>query len=245
MAQRNIINRSADALWDDWRNDIERITQDGHELFFLRRQFREIAELYESNPRLQTDGSNLWIWLQTTYASAILIRLRREVDGQANTVNLRTLLEEVEKRPDVVTRARIDSREPELDPRIVRRLSEQFSKHWVGATATGRADDCIDHSIVRTDRLALETASAELDEMTSRTLAHRAREHSEQSTIGGIDRLFDLIENLLQKYIGLLKGVALMNVEPTAQYDTFAPFMFPWHARAYAEWERVIEGQKP
>ena len=93
---------------------------------------------------------------------------------------------------------------------------------------------------VRADRLALKNATAKLDVIiTSSTIAHRARKSPVATTVTGVESIFDLIENLLKKYLGLLKGVVLANgVEPTPQFDTEAPFMFPWHPAAYAEWKR-------
>src|SRR5437762_1256661 len=107
MMARRIEALSADELWNDWCGDIERIYKDSTELFWLRRQFREIAEMYEGNARLQETGSNLWLWLRGCYASTVLMRLRRETDDQGNAVSLPRLLWEIEQRPEVITRARI------------------------------------------------------------------------------------------------------------------------------------------
>ena len=107
MSQRKIERMSADDLWEEWVADIERIAKDSNEVFALRRQFREIAEMFEGNPHLQRTGGNLWLFLRTMYATTILMRFRRERDDQGNAVSLANLLREIENRPDVITRARI------------------------------------------------------------------------------------------------------------------------------------------
>jgi|SRR5215510_5837716 len=244
--RRNIAQLSADDLWSDWQRDIERITKDSYELFTIRRQFREIAEMFEQNKQLQTSGANLWQWLRLLYATTTLMRFRREVDTQGNTVNLRTLLEEIEKRPDVITRHRIASR-PQgrgqaVSDLMARLLDESFTKEWAVSSAAGAPNDQIDPERVRTDRIKFEELTAELDEITSRTIAHRQRVPPAKTTVAGVDAIFVLFEELLKKYLGLLTGVSLVNAEPTAQYDTFEPFTFPWHPRAYQEW---IELRRP
>ena len=95
--------------------------------------------------------------------------------------------------------------------------------------------------MVREDRLAFEQATRELDEIVSRTLAHRSRAVPTKTTIAGIDGIFEIFGNLLTKYLRLLQGADLVSVEPVPQYDTMAPFMFPWHPEAYAEWAKTQE----
>lgn len=243
MAQRKLSEIPADDLWAQWRDDVERLVKDSYELFSIRRQFREIATLFEQNEHLQRAGANLWLWLVGCYAATVLMRFRREVDGQPNTVNLRTLLEQIEKRPDVITRGRIAHRRgdngSELSLLLSAMIDERFTSDWAHASATGSPDDQIDSARVRADRLTFETATADLDEITSRTIAHRSRERPSKTAVAGVDAIFELFGQLLTKYLALLTGADLVNVEPTPQYDTLEPFTFPWHPTAYREWTEL------
>ena len=56
MAQRKISQIKADDLWRKWRADIERIKGDVFELFSSRRTFRDVADVFGNNPRLQDAG---------------------------------------------------------------------------------------------------------------------------------------------------------------------------------------------
>jgi hypothetical protein len=239
MMARRIEAMSADQLWRDWCADIERICKDSYELFTIRRQFREIAEMYQGNEHLQRAGANLWLWLRGCYVSTIVMRLRRETDDQGNAVSLPALLAEIEARPDVVTRERIAVRNPNVSPLIRRMIDEGFTKNWAEATATETSTDRIDTEKVRADRVAFEKATFDLDRVASQTLAHRPRAEPSKTSVDNVAAIFDLFEELLKKYLGLLIGTALLNVEPTAQYDTLEPFTFPWHPKAYAEWVRL------
>ena len=56
MPQRSASHLAEDNLWEDWRDDIERIRKDIHELFSCRRTFRDVAEVFSRNARLQHVG---------------------------------------------------------------------------------------------------------------------------------------------------------------------------------------------
>jgi hypothetical protein len=243
---RNVGPIPADDLWRDWTGDLKRIERDAYELFSIRRQFREMAQLFEHNPRLQDVGGNLWLWLRHLYASTVLMRFRREVDTQGNTVNLRTLLHEIEARPDVLTRARIAARNPDIDPIVAHVIDQNFTDHWrmIGSrSVVALPTDAIDPSIVEADRVELEATTELLVEVTSRTIAHRSRVEPTTLAVPGADALFDLLERLLTKYVSLIIGSSVVNWEPTPQYDTLEAFTFPWHRQAFDLWERHQEEQ--
>jgi hypothetical protein len=246
MSKRDIGTMSADQLWKDWCDDIERIYKDSYELFYIRRQFREIAEVYDGNKHLQQVGANLWLWLRTCYASTVLMRFRRETDSQGNAISLWKLLDEISERPDVITRGRIAARNPTVSELVARMIDDGFTKNWADPSARGLAEDQIDATKVKVDQKTFESLMYELDRIASTTLAHRPRSGpwKSQTTVTNVTALFDGFEELLRKYIGLLKGSYVDKLEPTPQYDTLAPFTFPWHPEAYAEWERFSKLKK-
>src|SRR5437879_5269033 len=110
---------TADRLWSEWQADAERIRKDTVELFSFRRQFREIQEIFAGNAHLQAVGGHVWDWIRRAYVWTVLARLRHEAVCEGNGVSLRQLLEEIERRPDVVTRGRVLSRVSERDMRLL------------------------------------------------------------------------------------------------------------------------------
>ncbi len=83
MAQRSVDAISADELWREWRQDLEKIKREIHELFSARRAFREVADVFGGNHRLQSVGWRLWDWMRVNYAAFVIIRIRRETDDQS------------------------------------------------------------------------------------------------------------------------------------------------------------------
>jgi hypothetical protein len=101
-AQRKIDRMTLHELWLGWQADVETIRRDALELYSLRRQFREIRDIFAANTRLQELGGHIWDLLSVLYASTVLIRLRREATGDGGGVTLAQLLAEIEQRPDVI-----------------------------------------------------------------------------------------------------------------------------------------------
>src|SRR5438046_2962920 len=97
---------SPDEIFDGWMKDMVSIKNDIIELFSLRRTFRDVAEVVQNNRRLQEVGGHLWGWMVRNYASSVLIRVRRQVQGQKGTVDFDQLLNAIIKRPDALVRGR-------------------------------------------------------------------------------------------------------------------------------------------
>ena len=134
MPQRKVRHMAEDNLWQEWRDDIERIKQDIYELFSSRRTFRDVAEVFRGNARLQDVGSYLWDWMRVSYASYVVMRVRRETDDQGNTINLIQLLREIEARPEVITRRRyLEMLGIAEDRDLEASSSDYFTREWVGA----------------------------------------------------------------------------------------------------------------
>lgn len=221
----------ADQLWEEWRNDLERIRQDIHELFSSRRTFRDIAAVFEQNKRLQEVGGYLWDWMRISYASYVVMRVRRETDDQGNTINLHQLLKEIETRPDVVTRGRFFEMLNLPEGHFLQEVNQRyFTNTWmpIGSPASDNPVDQIDPSRVREDRGALQVAAERVREVANKDVAHRARVDVKDLTIPEVDAAFDAIEATLTKYYTLLHGASLMQAEPVPQFDTRAVFTFPW-----------------
>lgn len=234
MAQRKLADFTADQLWEEWRKDLDRIKKDTHELFSARRTFRDLGEVFRANPRLQERGGDIWEWMRVNYASYLTMRIRRETDDQGNTVNLNQLLNEMETRPEVVTRGRyfamLNLQPPQM---FLKEPNERyFTKTWMaeGAAAdpVNPAEDRLDPARVTADREALQAAAEPVRDVANKQVAHRTRVDVKRLTFPEVDAAFDAIEQTLTKYYVLLHGIALLQAEPVPQFDTHEVFTFPW-----------------
>jgi hypothetical protein len=68
--------------------------------------FRLVRGVFTTNRQLSDQGGFLFNWMADNYVEAALMLVRRELDIQAGTENLRNLLEDIAEHPDVLARAR-------------------------------------------------------------------------------------------------------------------------------------------
>ncbi|NOT25282.1 MAG: hypothetical protein HOP16_04180 [Acidobacteria bacterium] len=227
-------NLSDDQVWERWRADIDRVKEDLYELFASRRAFLEVSELFRTNDRLQREGGNVWQWLLVNYASFVVMRIRREVDGQRNVISLNQLFSEVKERPSVITRQRYLTmlRVKAGEPLYV--VNDQyFTKRWARPDAVGCADEIIDVERVESDRRALDKATKPVQEVGNRSIAHRQRVEPAELTLPAVDEALRVLEELLKSYYVLLHGASLSQAEPIPQYDTLAVYSFPWASKQH------------
>jgi hypothetical protein len=219
-----------DDQFRQWIADLESIRADIHEMFRLRRTFRDVAGVFERNPRLQSVGGHIWDWMLLNYAASVLIRLRRQVDNQANTVNLNRLLRDIIAHPEVITRGRRRAfqRAPSSE-RLGRVFDQQFTDMWVRQPNPADPErEHVDPDVVQADLDALHDATERVSNVASRAIAHRQRAKPGDVTYGEIDAAFTATEETLKKYYALIVGPCLVGAEPTPQFDTHEVFTFPW-----------------
>ncbi len=238
MGQRKIERIDADALFAEWQADIERIKQDTHELFSLRQTFRDLREIFIRNRQLQEDGGYLWDWMRVNYAASVLIRLRRELDTQNNVISLRKLLDEIVRRPDVITRGRRKKALgfDQLDGLLAQLLDREFTENWVGDNRQPGDDDSIDPAVVSRDIEELEKAAERVAAVANSSVAHRTRREIEDAQVRDVDDAMAAIERFLKKYYALLCGSSLIGAEPVRQFNAHKVFTYPWDDTMYAKW---------
>ncbi len=208
---------------------MQSIRGDIHELFRLRRTFRDVAEVFRNNPRLQEHGGHIWDWMRLNHVASVLMRLRRLLDGQSNTVSFKRLLDAMIVQPHVINRARRNARYPVQSELLAQMLDREFTANWVREPHADPAEDHIDPEIVRADRGQLEAALDGVLQFANRVVAHRQRVPPPgQLTLAEVDQAFDAVEAALVKYYALLCGASLVQAEPTPQFDTHEVFTFPW-----------------
>jgi hypothetical protein len=151
--------------------------------------------------------------MRVCYASYVVMRVRRETDEQGNTVNLNQLLEEIETRSDVITRARyFEMLDLPSGHHMLQPNETYFTDTWTRPSTrpnpTDPGEDYVHGYQVKDDR---------------QTVTRRGD---------------DAIEGTLKKYYTLLHGVTLMQAEPAPQFNTHEVFTFPWletgHCRKFA-----------
>jgi hypothetical protein len=106
MALRLSKGASPDDRHAWWVQVVKRVYDEQQAQGWRHQCFRTFRAVFHTNPALADEGGFIFNWVAEMYVDASLMLVRRELDVQSGTENLRNLLEDIIEHPDVLTRAR-------------------------------------------------------------------------------------------------------------------------------------------
>ena len=233
---------SDDERHDTWIGVIERIYQEQVSHAWSHYLFRLLRAVFSTNERLSAEGGFLFDWMVRNYVDSTLMLLRRELDKQAGTENLRNLLFDMIEHPHVVTRARYVSRWN--DGSIGQWLANKAFDRFAG----GRGADTIAPELIKADLERVEKSAGQLRQYAERTRAHRTPEQRVDATGMTFQALHDAIadvRDVIGRYYSLLTQKTIAQWEPVPQYDTLEAFESPWVVNRAAVRDRQDPENRP
>ena len=202
----------------------EQVNQGWHDQLF-----RLVRAVFSTNQSLSAEGGFLFTWIAENYIDASLMLVRRELDVQAGTENLRNLLEDISEHSEVLTRARYIAQWLRKlgETRLANREYDSFNP--VRASES-RDADYIDPELVKAD---LDQAVADAERLrifAERTRAHRTPKQGVDVTLTLNDLHHTLVDlrRIIGKYYALLTLKSVADWELVVQFDMIAPFIKTW-----------------
>lgn len=210
-----------------WMRVIKRAADEQTKQGWRHRTFRLLRAVFNSNAQLSADGGFVFNWMAENYLDSALMVVRRELDVQAGTENLRNLLEDIVEHPDVLTRARYLAQWPADEHELADHAFDSFNPTKI-AGAPNR--DHINPLNVRSDLDKLEADAERLRIYAERTRAHRTPVQGidNTTTFADLHKAIEDTREVVGKYHALLTLGSIVDWEPQPMYDTFAPFKSAW-----------------
>jgi hypothetical protein len=193
-------------LWDKWVGDIYEEVQILH---IDRYIFREVQRIVQENPRIQ-QPSSFYLWMSRAYASRIIIGVRRHLytgrdrsgrgsnRAEKQSMAFVRLLEDIIKRPDVLSRqrfvARYISKAKALPAEHAARLAHaDFDKY------AGPGEPHLPRHVVGADLGELKKAGTKIVQYANQWVAHLGRDRRDISppSVPEVDDCLDLFEKVL------------------------------------------------
>jgi hypothetical protein len=231
MMTLRLNNITDDERLDVWRRVIKRIADEQGRQAWSHYIFRLLRAIYIKNDKLSAEGGFILNWMAQNYVDTALMLVRRELDHQAGTENLRNLLFDIIEHPTVLTRARYkagwDQNEFLYDD-IASRAFDKFNPKRVDGNPSA---DYIDPDLVKADLDQVVADAESLRRHAERTRAHRTPQRNISQTDLTFAELHKTIEDVrstVSKYHSLITLGVITNWEPVPQFNTMAPFMYPW-----------------
>ena len=204
-----------------WQGWIDVISKDLGRSLLRRSLFEATMKIYDANPMVQKEGGAFFWFFSGLYLDTIASGIRRQAKKNDDSVCLRQLLEEIEERPEVLSRERYRSHYVAAGQAIDGRVDREFDQ-------LGGAGAHLDPTVVRADLTQLKAACLAAEGYVDRRVAHYDRRHPrEELTPSQVNLALETLETLVEKYFLLLNGSSLV-VEPALQVPFSYVFSFPW-----------------
>lgn len=208
-----------------WQNQLVVIDRDIIALTHRRRMFHEIMEIIRSNPRLAAT-SVVYGWMIDAYVAATTVAVRTQVDTDNRVISFVRLLEDIAAFPNTITRPWFVSRYRTTRTHVAETDFDRFDPRGLGH---------VDPEVVQSDLDRLQNEARAVEAYVNNYVAHRNREIAlgqlatpPRVTWGELDRVIDLLGELLQRYTSLLNQQALVSVELQIGQHWREVFRHPW-----------------
>jgi len=229
-----------------WIRVVERICEEHHHQGWNHYMFRLLRAVFDNDDRLSNEGGFIFNWIVEIYVDSALMLLRRELDHQAHTENLRNLLSDIIEHPSVLTRARYRAAWGDQEDFGNRAQANRVFDSFKPRRVEGNPDaDYIDPAVVGEDLAQVDRDAEELRTYAERTRAHRTPKPKvdiPDVTFHALHKAISDVRDIVAKYYAILTLASIGRWEPLPLYDTIGPFMRAWVENPRAVDDAVTEG---
>lgn len=241
MAQHDPNKMTDDELFENWAGWITRTAEEFTEVFQHRQLFNSIRAMFDHNPKLHTDsGQFVMDWQARLYGRDVLLFIRREFDYQNGTENILHLLREMQRRPQILSRARYYAFFNPLkwkDDKERKRFADSFFNTFK-IIGDGTSDtDYLDPAGIEDESRTLQAGIETVLLFANRNLAHRTPEWNPPPIIvpKDTDAALFAVQALFDKLYPLLTGKSMSDLTPAIQFDWEDAFRHVWMSPKVAD----------
>lgn len=208
-----------DSRYDKWRKWLKVVDGEVTTMFLRRETWRGLVTIIQANPAIPP--SHVFDFLAHGYVAMQATAIRRQADADSRVISMASLLLEIAKYPDTVSRDRFVSQYP-------------WGAQYIGDSAfdgfAGNGGSHIDSVRVQADLDKLQAAAVATKRYVDRHVAHTDKERRPEDipSFSELDKAIDTCGALLQRYLLLFEQVDRDPIAPIPQYDWVAPFRLPW-----------------
>lgn len=181
--------------------------------------YNTYLEIVKNNPEIQSP-IDFHDWVRKNYASSVAIHIRRELDIGPDVISLKRLLTEIQKNPQVITKAWFRS--------LYKRSNAEYFADGDFKTVAGKGD-FFDSKIATQDIEKLEALGKHIKDYATYRIAHNIEKPiAKDPTYEDLDTFIEEYESIVKKYILLFTASGYTSLTPTWQYDWEEIFTKPW-----------------
>lgn len=209
------------------RDRLDRIYENATEAIINQHIFWEVQDIIRNNAELQNASSAFYQWMASTFVHSTVLAVRRQIDSDQKSLSLMRFLLELQKYPELISRSYHETlySRPEYSVDRARSAARHTYDKFVGQDA-----QVLDVSTVQNEIQRLKASSEKIHHYADRVVAHYDSRGLNQDTpkFNDVTECLKVIEELVLRYILLLKGAWQDSLLPTFQYDWKSIFRLTW-----------------
>lgn len=201
-----------------WLKWVEEIRDETEDMLASQHIYKTYIEIVKNNPKIQSP-SDFHDWARRNYATAVVMYIRRQLDASSDSVSLKTLLLELEKNPQFLTK--------QWHRKLYKILGDDYAdQDFKKIVGNG---DYFNPEVARKDMQKLEEIGSHIQLFATRRFAHKSvRLIVKEPTYNDLDKFLKEFEEIVIKYILLFTASGHESLTPTWQYYWTEIFTHKW-----------------
>ncbi len=215
MAKKHF--KSADDFVAYWGAKLEVMNESFWDLLSKRATFRRLGDIWRANPALHRP-SLIFSFINDTYATHLLVTLRRIVDNSGNVVSLRKLIDAVAVHRSLLTR---DWYVDKYDGWHKPTANDFFS------TFAGEGDR-VSFELVNADARALQDAAKRVVDYANDYVAHQSANPGDANLLTrDVNDAIDNVWSMYRRYHSFIRRADIA-AEPPIDLTDWGVLRIPW-----------------
>jgi hypothetical protein len=210
-----------------WVRVIKRIYMEQDKQAWNCKIFHLVRTVFNTNDDLSKHGGFIFNWIAENYVDASLMVIRRELDKEDRVENIKNLLYDIQKHPEVLSRTNYIAPWPAELHNQANKIFDSYNP----ITIPGNPDaDHINPQDVKSELSKLNKEFERLRIYAERTRAHRTSQNGIDTSIKfrELHKAISDIRSAIEKYCRLLTPDLVIDWDATPLYDIIGPFTKPW-----------------
>jgi hypothetical protein len=220
-----------DDRFNEWNKWVDVIYLEITRMSRNRNIFLEVHDIIKNNPKIQKPSS-FYKFLGSTYADSALMRVRRQVKIDKDSISFARLLKEICDTPEILSRNRffnlykgstVEQYAESIGSTVEQYASRDFDKF------AGKGENHVNPELIKLDSEKLKTKAKNCEKYADQRVAHfDKRAMNNIPTFADLDDCIDFLEKLMKKYYLLFRAECLTSILPVYQNNWKAIFREAW-----------------
>jgi len=222
-----------DDRFNKWNKWIDVILSEITQLFIERDIYWNVQEIIKNNPKIHKP-STFYNFLNNAYGSISLMRVRKQIKIDKDSISFAKLLQEICNTPEILSRTRYfenykGSSVEKIAHKMGKTVEEYRSKDF--DQFAGKRGEYVDPKIIISDLEELRLKAENCENYADKRIAHYDKKSIDNiPTYEELNNCIDYLGELTKKYYLLFRAGVLTRILPERQskYDWKAIFREPW-----------------